>query len=96
MKKFGFWYCSTLKDSARANQLDCVISYFFQLYLILYVYVRKFDETDTIKKFWEVVGACISPAQLNHKRQFYIVGDTVLSFHITREEVQRKKGLSPV
>ena len=24
-----------LKDSSRANQLDCVISYFFQLYLML-------------------------------------------------------------
>ena len=26
-----------LKDLSRANQLDCVIGYFFQLYLILQV-----------------------------------------------------------
>ena len=33
------------------NQLDYVISYFFQLYLILYVYVRKFDVAGTAQTF---------------------------------------------
>ena len=36
--------------SARANLLDCVISYFFQLYLMLHVYVRRFDVMGTVGK----------------------------------------------
>ena len=39
----------SLKDSSRANQLDCVINYFFQLYLILYIYVQRFDVMNTIE-----------------------------------------------
>ena len=31
-----------LKDSACANQLDCVISYFFQLYLMLHACFGNF------------------------------------------------------
>ena len=33
-----------LKDSSRANQLDCIISYFFKLYLILYACVKRFKK----------------------------------------------------
>ena len=39
-----------LKDSARANQLDCIISYFFQLHLILHACVQTFDVTGTREK----------------------------------------------
>ena len=42
-----------LKNSARANQLDCVISYFFQPHLMLHAYVRIFDVTGTIENFLE-------------------------------------------
>ena len=31
-------------------QLDCVISYFFQLHLIFYACIRTFDVTDIVKK----------------------------------------------
>ena len=37
-----------LKDSARANQLDCVISYFFQLHLMFHTCVRRFDVIGTV------------------------------------------------
>ena len=47
--------------SARANLLDCVISYFFQLYLILHVYIRKFDVTDTVEKILGSEGARARP-----------------------------------
>ena len=33
------------------NQLDCVISYFFQLHLMLHVCVWRFDVTDTVEFF---------------------------------------------
>ena len=39
------------KDSSRANQLDCVISYFFQLHLMLHASVRTFDVTGTLEIF---------------------------------------------
>ena len=48
MKKFGFWY---LKDSACANQLDCEISYFFQLHLMFHACVRRFGVTGTVQIF---------------------------------------------
>ena len=38
------------KDLSRANQLDYVISYFFQLHLMLHTCVRKFDVTGTVEK----------------------------------------------
>ena len=41
----------SLKDSARDNQLDCVINYFFQLHLMLYVCVRRFDVIVTVGSF---------------------------------------------
>ena len=37
-------------DSSRGNQSDCVISYFFQLYLMLHACVRRFDVTSTVQK----------------------------------------------
>ena len=40
-----------LKDSSRRNQLNCVINYFFQLYLMFYACVQKFDVTDTVGSF---------------------------------------------
>ena len=40
-----------IKNSSRANQLDCIISYFFQLHLMLYACVEKFDVTDTVGNF---------------------------------------------
>ena len=40
-----------LKNLYRANQLDCVISYFFHLHLMLHAYVRKFDVTVTVANF---------------------------------------------
>ena len=40
-----------LKDLSRANQLDCIISYLFQLHLMLHTCVQKFDVTDTVRKF---------------------------------------------
>ena len=41
-----------LKDSSRANQLDCIISYLFQLHLMLHTCVQKFDVTDTVRNFF--------------------------------------------
>ena len=38
------------KNSSRANQLDCVISYFFQLHLIFHACVERFDVTGTVGK----------------------------------------------
>ena len=38
-------------DSSGRNQLDYVISYFFQLYLILHTCIRKFDVTGTAQIF---------------------------------------------
>jgi len=32
----------------------CVISYFFQLHLMLHACVRRFDVTDTIGNFWKL------------------------------------------
>ena len=40
-----------LKNLSRANQLDCVISYFFQIYLMLHACVEKFDVTCTLENF---------------------------------------------
>ena len=37
-----------------ANWLDCVISYFFQLHLILYVCVQTFNVTGTVENFLEL------------------------------------------
>ena len=42
-----------LKDSSRRLQLNCVISYFFQLHLILHAYVRRFDVMGTVETFLE-------------------------------------------
>jgi len=39
-----------LKNSSRHSQLNCVVSYFFQLHLMLHAYVRKFDMTGTVEK----------------------------------------------
>ena len=41
-----------LKDLSRANQLDCIISYLFQLHLMLHTCVQKFDVTDTVRNFF--------------------------------------------
>ena len=41
-----------LKNSSRANQLDCIISYLFQLHLMFYTCIQKFDMTGTVKKFF--------------------------------------------
>ena len=38
-------------DSSRRNHLDYVISYFFQLHLMLHTCVRKFDVTGTAQTF---------------------------------------------
>ena len=35
------------------NQLDCVISYFFQLHLVLHACVRKLDVTGTVQNSLE-------------------------------------------
>jgi len=43
-----------LKDTSRADQLVCVISYFFKLYLMLHVCVQKFDVTENLEIFWEL------------------------------------------
>ena len=40
-----------LKNLFRANQLNYVISYFFQLHLMLHAYVQKFDVTGTVEIF---------------------------------------------
>jgi hypothetical protein len=42
-----------LKDSSRGNQLDYVISYFFQLYLMLHACVQRFDVTGPVRNFLE-------------------------------------------
>ena len=39
-----------LKDSSRHLQLNCVINYFFQLYLMLHVCIRTFDVTGIVQK----------------------------------------------
>ena len=38
-------------DSSRGNQLDCIISYFFQLHLLLHACVERFDVTGIVGKF---------------------------------------------
>ena len=38
-----------LKDSSRGNQLDCIISYFFQLHLMFHACVRKLDLTGIVQ-----------------------------------------------
>ena len=48
-----FNYRLGLKDTVRANQLDCIINYFFKLYLILHACVRRFDVTDIVQNFLE-------------------------------------------
>ena len=48
------------------NQLDCVISYFFQLYLILHACVERFDVMDTVGK------------NLGTKRGLYAVASALL------------------
>ena len=50
MSNYGLIRLKALKDSSCANQLDCVISYFFQLHLMLYVYVERFDVMDIVGK----------------------------------------------
>ena len=40
-----------LKDLSRPNQLNCVISYFFQLHLMFHTCVRRFDMTGTVRNF---------------------------------------------
>jgi len=40
------------KRLSRTNQLGCVISYFFQLHLMLYACVRIFDVTSTVEIFF--------------------------------------------
>ena len=42
-----------LKDSSRSNQLDCIISYLFQLHLMLHACVQKFDVMGTVEIFLE-------------------------------------------
>jgi hypothetical protein len=39
-----------LKDLSRKLQKNCIISYLFYLYLILYAYVVKFDVIENLKK----------------------------------------------
>ena len=66
VKIFGFRYCSTfvviwqlmsnhglirLKNLSRHLQLSCVISYFFQLHLMLHANIWRFDVMDTVWKF---------------------------------------------
>ena len=41
------------------NQLNCVISYFFQLHLMLHACVWKLDLTAIVKKIWELNAALI-------------------------------------
>ena len=36
---------------SRRLPLNCVISYFFQVYLILHAYIRRFDVMGTVVKF---------------------------------------------
>jgi hypothetical protein len=55
------------------NQLDCVISYFFQLHLIFHACIQNFDVTDTVRNFLTTKQAYIpqacdaSPVQLQSR-----------------------------
>ena len=40
-----------LKDPSHIKQLDCIISYFFQLHLMLHACVQRFDMTGTVENF---------------------------------------------
>ena len=42
-----------LKNLFRANQLNYVISYFFQLHLMLHACVQRFDVMGTVEIFFE-------------------------------------------
>ena len=39
------------KDLSRNLQLNCIISFYFHLYLMLYVYAERFDVTENLKTF---------------------------------------------
>ena len=41
-----------LKDSSRQLQANCVISYSFYLYLMLYACAARFDVTKNLENFW--------------------------------------------
>jgi len=40
------------KDSSRDLQLNCVISFYFFLYLIFYTFTTRFDTTGNLETFW--------------------------------------------
>ena len=40
-----------LKDSSRNLQINCVISFYFYLYLVLHACVARFDVTGNLEKF---------------------------------------------
>jgi len=46
-----------LKDSSRQLRINCVISYFFYLYLMLYTYAARFDVIRNLEKFWILGGS---------------------------------------
>jgi len=39
------------KDSSRDLQVNCVISFYFRLYLMLYICAKKFDVTENFENF---------------------------------------------
>ena len=41
-----------LKDSSHDFSVNCVISFFFRLYLVLHVCAARFDVTGNLEKFW--------------------------------------------
>jgi len=45
----GKWPCE-YEDETLLKELDCVISYFFQLHLMLHTCIRTFDVTGTLEK----------------------------------------------
>ena len=54
-----------LKDSSRANQLGCVINYFFQLHLVLHAFVQNF--------FFELNRYCRSQLRAHHMRSYAVI-----------------------
>jgi len=40
-----------LKDSSRDLQTNCIISFYFHLYLVLHTYTTRFDVTWNLKNF---------------------------------------------
>jgi len=41
-----------LKDSSHDFSANCVISFFFRLYLVLHAYAARFDTTGNLENFW--------------------------------------------